>query len=69
VALVRALTILGLIVAAFGILFMLQGLGYVHWPRDSFMLDQHVWVVRGAGTAVLGLGCVLLARQLARRQR
>lgn len=64
-----ALLVLGLIIAGFGFLFILQGLGYVHWPKSSPMLDQRVWADRGAGTVAIGLVLVLLARWLIRRQR
>ncbi|GHC93635.1 hypothetical protein [Novosphingobium pokkalii] len=47
-------------VAAFfmGLLWMLQGLGLVHWPESSFMLDQRPWVWRGLGLALLGIVAV-----------
>ena len=62
----RLLTALGVVVAAFGLLFLLQGLGIVRWPSSSFMLGRHEWVTRGAVTAVIGLGLILLARRLRR---
>lgn len=62
----RIVIALGLAIAAFGVLFLLQGLGIVHWPRSSFMLDQRVWVVRGAAIAVAGLLIVLAGRRLRR---
>ena len=65
----QALIVLGLLIAAFGALFILQGLGYVHWPKSSSMLDQRVWADRGAGVVVVGLLLVLLGRRLGRRQR
>jgi len=48
-AIVRAfMVIFGLLAILFGLLFTLQGLGIVHWPRSSFMLDDRSWAVRGA---------------------
>lgn len=47
-----------------GLLWIGQGLGYVHWPRSSFMLDQRVWADRGTIAAVLGLLLILVARRL-----
>ncbi|MFD2781548.1 hypothetical protein ACFS32_10960 [Novosphingobium pokkalii] len=41
-----------------GLLWMLQGLGLVHWPESSFMLDQRPWVWRGLGLALLGIVAV-----------
>ena len=65
----RVLIGVGLLIAAFGALFILQGLGYVHWPASSFMLERREWADRGAATVVFGLLCVLLGRRLIRRQR
>ena len=58
-AIVRLLmVVIGLLAVAFGLLFTLQGLGIVHWPRSSFMLDDRSWAVRGA---VLVVGGTLMA--------
>ena len=62
----RAVTVLGVLVAAFGALFLLQGLNVVRWPAESFMLGRQAWVDRGAVIAALGLGLVLAARRLPR---
>jgi hypothetical protein len=45
--------VIGLLAIAFGLLFTLQGLGIVHWPRRSFMLDDTSWAWRG-GLMVIG---------------
>lgn len=58
------LTIIGLLAAAMGLLWIGQGLGYVRWPASSFMIDQSPWVTRGAILAAVGLLVVLLARRL-----
>ena len=58
-AVVRILmVVVGLLAIAFGLLFTLQGLGIVHWPRSSFMLDDRSWAVRGA---ILVTGGALMA--------
>ena len=58
-AVVRILmVVLGVLAIPFGLLFTLQGLGIVHWPRSSFMLDDRSWAVRGA---LLVLGGALMA--------
>lgn len=54
---------LGAALALVGLLFIGQGLGYIGWPRSSFMLDQRVWADRGAGVAVIGLLMILIARR------
>ena len=59
--------ILGVAFAATGILWIGQGLGYIHWPRSSFMLDQRQWADYGAGVAITGLVMLLIARRLPRR--
>ncbi|ONF95023.1 hypothetical protein [Sphingomonas jeddahensis] len=58
------LVALGAALALIGLLFIGQGLGYVNWPRSSFMLDQRVWADRGAAVAVAGLLLILVARRL-----
>ncbi len=47
-----------------GLLWIGQGLGYVHWPEASFMLEQRIWADYGAALAVAGLLIVLAARRL-----
>ena len=58
----RALAIIGVLMVAMGLLWVGQGLGYIHWPASSFMLDQRPWAVRGALLAIAGLGLLLFAR-------
>ncbi|MBB3587204.1 hypothetical protein [Sphingomonas sp. BK481] len=60
------LMVIGVLCALMGFLWIGQGLGYVHWPRSSFMLDQRPWADRGAALAVLGLVLILAARRLCR---
>jgi len=62
----RSLIVVGLLMAAMGLLFLGQGLGYVRWPASSFMIDQSPWITRGAVLAVLGLGLVLIGRRMRR---
>lgn len=60
------LTVVGAVLALLGLLWIGQGLGYIHWPASSFMLDQRPWADRGAAVAVLGLALILAARRLRR---
>jgi len=62
------LTLLGLLLMLFGILFLLQGLGVVHWPRESFMIDNRVWVLRGALVALVGAALVGASRLVPERR-
>lgn len=55
---------LGVLFALVGLLWIGQGLGFVQWPRSSFMIDQRQWADYGAGLAVAGLLLVLVARRL-----
>ena len=60
------LLVVGVAAALMGLLWIGQGLGYVHWPRSSFMLDQRPWADRGALLAVAGLALILVARRVRR---
>jgi len=54
----------GLVATLLGLMWIGQGLGYIQWPRSSFMLDQRVWADYGAGVAVVGLLLILIARRI-----
>ncbi|WP_395613855.1 hypothetical protein [Allosphingosinicella sp.] len=56
--------VIGLLAMAFGLLFILQGLGIVHWPRRSFMLDDTSWAWRGAIVMVGGALMAWYGRKL-----
>ena len=56
----------GVFLTLTGLLWIGQGLGYVRWPRSSFMIAQREWADYGAGLAVAGLLLVLLARRMRR---
>lgn len=58
----RALATVGALMVAMGLLWVGQGLGYVHWPPSSFMIDQRPWAIRGGALAVAGVGLLLFAR-------
>ena len=49
-----ALTFVGGLLLALGGLWVLQGLGLVHWPANSVMLAERKWAVYGLVTAALG---------------
>jgi hypothetical protein len=63
-ALRPVLLVLGVLAALMGLLWIGQGLGYVHWPQSSFMLDQRPWADRGAVLAAIGLLLILVSRRL-----
>lgn len=62
----KALVVIGVIATLMGLLWIGQGLGYIHWPASSFMLDQRPWANRGAALAVAGLLLILVARRVGR---
>lgn len=55
--------IIGLLMAAMGGLWFLQGAGIVHWPASSFMLDQRIWMLWGALLALAGLAVAFWQRR------
>ena len=57
------LTIAGVFAIVMGALWIGQGLGFVDWPKSSFMIDQRPWAIRGAGLAVIGIVLLVLSRR------
>lgn len=60
--------VLGLLIAAMGGLWVLQGLGIVMWPAESFMLAERKWALYGGVVFVAGLLVFWLGRTLSRRR-
>ena len=58
-----ALTLIGIIALAMGLLWMGQGSGYIPWPASSFMISQSQWIYYGGITAVVGLVIIVFARR------
>ena len=58
-----ALTVIGIIALAMGLLWMGQGSGYIPWPASSFMISQTVWIYYGGALAVVGLVLIIFARR------
>jgi NhaP-type Na+/H+ or K+/H+ antiporter len=58
-----ALTLIGIVALAMGLLWMGQGSGYIPWPASSFMISQTVWIYYGAALAVVGLVLIIFARR------
>lgn len=59
----RIAEIAGLFMIVMGLLWVGQGLGLIHWPPDSFMLDRRPWALRGALLAAAGAVTFALARR------
>lgn len=49
----KILILAGILGFIFGMVFMLQGLGVIRYPADSFMIDNRVWITRGGVLAFL----------------
>jgi hypothetical protein len=56
-------TIIGAALLAMGVLWACQGAGLIRWPAESFMIDARQWVSYGTGTALVGLGILVLTRR------
>ncbi len=57
------LLLIGVLALAAGLLFTGQGLGYIRWPSESFMIGQTNWVYYGGAIAILGLALIMVARR------
>ena len=57
------LRIIGFLALAMGLLWIGQGIGLIHWPASSFMLDQRPWALRGALLAAVGAGLLVWSRR------
>ena len=53
--------VIGLFLLLQGVFYALQGAGLVPWPRQSFMVNNHDWVVNGGVMALIGLVIILAA--------
>jgi hypothetical protein len=52
----------GILLVLMGVVWIGQGSGVFPYPKESFMIDQRPWVLRGAMLAVAGLVVALLSR-------
>lgn len=66
-ALPRILRIFGTAALLMGMLWIGQGLGFIKWPAESFMIDVRPWAWRGAGMALAGIVMLALSLRLSRR--
>jgi len=60
------LSIVGVLAALMGLLWIGQGTGIFPYPATSFMISQTPWIWRGAVLLVLGLVIVWAARRFIR---
>ncbi|WP_253253778.1 hypothetical protein [Acidithiobacillus marinus] len=57
------LNFVGILVLLSGLLFFLQGTGIFPYPKSSFMINETIWIVRGAILFVLGLVILWIGRR------
>ena len=62
-ALRPAMLALGVLAVLMGLLWIGQGIGFIHWPASSFMLDQRIWALWGALLAVVGIVLIRIGRR------
>jgi hypothetical protein len=57
------LMVVGVIAVLMGLLWIGQGMGWVAWPKTSFMIDQRPWAWRGAALAIVGIALIWFGRR------
>ena len=57
------LTFVAVLMVLTGLLWIGQGTGTVHWPANSFMIDERPWALRGVILAILGAALFRFARR------
>ena len=60
--------VVGALAVIAGLFFAAQGMGWIMWPAESFMLARGEWVTRGLLLAAVGLLLALRATVWRRRQ-
>jgi hypothetical protein len=55
------LLLFGRLICAAGIFFAGQGVGYINWPANSFMISNIRWIYYGGAIAVVGILLVVIA--------
>jgi hypothetical protein len=58
-----AMLLAGIAALLLGLLFAGQGLGYVPWPKSSFMIGEMFWAYCGLGIFAAGIVLIALARR------
>jgi hypothetical protein len=53
----------GMFLVALGCIWVLQGLGILAWPEDSFMLGDNAWALRGIATAGAGIALIVFVQR------
>jgi hypothetical protein len=58
-----AVAIIGALALAMGLLWIGQGMGWILWPKSSFMLNQPKWSWYGTVLAIAGMASLWIARR------
>ena len=59
----KLLLIIGLLAFIMGLIWIGQGLNYIKWPENSFMISQIKWTYYGCGLAITGLIIMWFSRR------
>jgi len=57
------MTIVGSVALVLGLLWVGQGMGWIRWPAESFMIGDTSWSLRGAVLAVGGALMIWFGRR------
>ena len=57
------LLIVGILLLLSGALWAGQGMGWIMWPKSSFMLADMKWAYIGGATAIVGIALIFYARR------
>lgn len=60
------LTIIGVLTALIGLVWIGQGTGAFPYPASSFMINQSPWILRGTIVTIIGVALVWTARRFLR---
>ncbi len=63
----RIVSIIGVVLALMGLVWMAQGSGIFPYPARSFMINQTPWILRGAIACLVGLILFLGAQRFIRQ--
>ena len=59
----NAITIVGALATAAGLIWAAQGAGIFPYPASSFMIDNSRWIYIGLATAAVGIIVIVLSRR------
>ena len=57
------LTIIGILLALFGLIWFLQGTNIMPYPPGGFMNGQTRWIINGAIAFLVGVGLIVWANR------